>query len=78
MMLPENPNNTTMEKALARIDNRFDLTLCAAYRARQISHGHTLKTEVVKQHKGKKSTTLALDEIAKGYLGIELLKKAPL
>ncbi len=77
MILQENVNNTNMEKSLARIPNRFELTLCATYRARQLSQGHSPKIfDVHKNH--KKSTTLALLEVAEGLAGIELLKKAPL
>jgi len=62
----------TVEDCLKRIPNRFQLTLAATYRARQILQGHTPK--IVSDDK---ATVIALREIAAGHVGIEMLKKVP-
>jgi DNA-directed RNA polymerase subunit omega len=63
----------TIEDALKNIPNRFQLTLCATYRARQLLQGHTPKID-----SKDKPTVTALREIADGLVGIEMLKKVPL
>jgi DNA-directed RNA polymerase subunit omega len=62
----------TVEDCLKRIPNRFQLTLAATYRARQILLGHTPKVD-----SDDKATVIALREIAAGHIGIEMLKKVP-
>ena len=62
----------TVEDCLAQIPNRFQLVLCATYRARMLSQGHSAKVE----SKNKPGVT-ALREIAAGHIGIEMLKKVP-
>ena len=62
----------TVEDCLERIPNRFQLVLCATYRARMLSQGHTPKVE----SKNKPGVT-ALREIASGLIGTEMLKKVP-
>ena len=62
----------TVEDCLERIPNRFQLVLCATYRARMLSQGHTPKVE----SKNKPGVT-ALREIAAGLIGTEMLKKVP-
>ncbi len=62
----------TVEDCLEKIPNRFQLVLCAPYRARMLSQGHTAKVE----SKNKPGVT-ALREIAAGQIGIEMLKKVP-
>lgn len=62
----------TVDDCLKRIPNRFEMTLTAAYRARQISTGATPRVE---QGKDKPAVT-ALREIAEGLTGIEVLKKS--
>lgn len=62
----------TIEDCLKTIPNRFQLTLCATYRARQLLQGHTPKVDA-----DDKATVIALREIASGKVGIELLKKVP-
>ncbi len=62
----------TVEDCLKRIPNRFQLTLAATYRARQILQGHTPKVD-----SDDKATVIALREIAAGFVGIEMLKKVP-
>lgn len=62
----------TIEDCLDTIDNRFELTLCATYRARQLLQGHTPKVDAK-----DKATVLALREIAARQVGREMLKKVP-
>jgi DNA-directed RNA polymerase subunit omega len=62
----------TIEDCLAKIPNRFQLTLSATYRARQLVQGHTAMVDAK-----DKPTVLALREIAAGKIGIEMLKKVP-
>lgn len=63
----------TVEDCLNKIDNRFELALCATYRARMLAQGHTPKVEAGKD----KPTVTALREIAAGHVGIEMLKRVP-
>ena len=51
----------TIEDCLAKIPNRFQLTLSATYRARQLVQGHTAMVDAK-----DKPTVLALREIAAG------------
>lgn len=62
----------TVEDCLQQIPNRFQLVLCAAYRARMLNQGHTPKVE----SRNKPGVT-ALREIAAGQIGLEMLKKVP-
>jgi DNA-directed RNA polymerase subunit omega len=62
----------TIEDCLDRIPNRFELTLAATNRARQISAG---SAPLVEQDRDK-PTVIALREIAAGKVGIEMLLKA--
>ena len=62
----------TVEDCLQKIPNRFQLVLCATYRARMLSQGHTPKI----QSRNKPSVT-ALREIAAGQVGTEMLRKVP-
>jgi len=62
----------TVEDCLEHVPNRFQLVLCATYRARMLSQGHAPKVE----SKNKPGVT-ALREIAAGQIGIEMLKKVP-
>lgn len=62
----------TVEDCLKQISNRFQLTLAATYRARQLAQGHTPKIE-----SKDKPTVTALREIAAGKVGLEMLKKVP-
>lgn len=63
----------TVEECLHNIPNRFDLTLAAAYRARQLTQGHRAKLETK-----DKSAVTALREISKNLIGKEILKKVPI
>ncbi|MEN9316812.1 MAG: hypothetical protein RIS35_3205 [Pseudomonadota bacterium] len=62
----------TVEDCLKQINNRFELTLCATYRARMLAQGHTPKVDAK-----DKPTVLALREIASGKVGIEMLRRVP-
>jgi DNA-directed RNA polymerase subunit omega len=61
----------TIEDCLTRIPNRFELTLAATNRARQISAGSPPLLEGDRD----KATVIALREIAAGKVGIEMLLK---
>ena len=61
----------TVEDCLKRIPNRFQLTLAATYRARQIAQGGTPDVEATRD----KPTVIALREIAAGKVGIEYLNR---
>jgi DNA-directed RNA polymerase subunit omega len=62
----------TVDDCIKYIPNRFEMTLAAAYRARQISTGSTPRVEV----DNDKPAVLALREIAAGLTGVEVLKKS--
>jgi DNA-directed RNA polymerase subunit omega len=61
----------TVEDCLKRIPNRFQLTLAATYRARQIAQGGTTDVEGTRD----KPTVIALREIAAGKVGVEYLNR---
>ena len=61
----------TVDDCLKRISNRFQLTLAATYRARQLSAGATPTVEANRD----KATVIALREIASGKVGTEVLKR---
>ena len=61
----------TVEDCLDRIPNRFQLTLAATYRARQLAQGGTPMIEANRD----KPTVVALREIAAGKVGIEYLSR---
>ena len=61
----------TIDDCLKNIPNRFELTLAASIRARQISIGNSPLVD--ENH--DKPTVLALREIAAGKVGIEILGK---
>lgn len=59
----------TIDDCIKKIPNRFDLTLVAAYRARQLAMGSTPQVEP----DNDKSAVIALREIAAGKVGVEIL-----
>ena len=61
----------TIEDCLARIPNRFELTLAATNRARQITAGSAPMVDADRD----KPTVIALREMAAGKIGIEMLTK---
>ena len=54
--------------------NRFELTLAATYRARQLTIGSTPQIELDRNNK-EKATVIALREIAAGKVGLEMLNR---
>ncbi|MGZ8261695.1 MAG: DNA-directed RNA polymerase subunit omega [Methylotenera sp.] len=64
----------TVDDCLEKIPNRFQLTLVAAYRARQLHNGAEPLINV--QGLRDKSTVLALREIAAGKIGVEILGRS--
>ncbi|MDT3737097.1 MAG: DNA-directed RNA polymerase subunit omega [Denitratisoma sp.] len=61
----------TVDDCLKRIPNRFQLTLAATYRARQLTIGASPLIEGEKD----KPTVVALREIAAGLVGLEVLNR---
>jgi DNA-directed RNA polymerase subunit omega len=61
----------TVDDCLKRIPNRFQLTLAATYRARQLTMGSTPMVEAERD----KATVVALREIAVGKVGLEILNR---
>jgi DNA-directed RNA polymerase subunit omega len=64
----------TIQDCLEQIPSRFDLTMVAAKRARQLTRGAEAKLP----WEGHKSTVLALREIAQGMVSVEVLREADL
>lgn len=62
---------TTVEDCLEHVDNRFQLVLVAAKRAREIALGDDAMVEI----DNDKPTVLALREIAQGLTGPDILTK---
>lgn len=62
----------TVDDCLHRIPNRFEMTLAATYRARQIASG---ATPMVEAHNDKPAV-VALRELSEGHYGREVLRKA--
>ena len=60
-----------VDDCLAKIPNRFELTLAATNRARQISAGSAPLVDPDRD----KPTVIALREVALGKVGIEMLLK---
>ncbi len=62
----------TVDDCRKHIENRFDLTLVAAYRARQLENGSCPQVE----NPGRdKPTVTALREVAAGHVGMEMLTR---
>ena len=62
----------TVDDCINRIENRFDLTLVAAYRARQLENGSSPQLD----NSGRdKPTVTALREVAAGLVGMEMLAR---
>jgi len=62
----------TVEDCLKKVTNRFEMVLCAAYRARMLTQGHAPKID-----SKDKPTVTALREIAHGDIGEEMLERVP-
>ncbi len=61
----------TVEDCLDNVENRFELVMVAAKRARQISNGQ----EALVEEENDKPTVIALREIAEGKIGPEILNE---
>lgn len=61
----------TVDDCLKRIPNRFQMTLAATYRARQLANGATPMVDAEKD----KPTVIALREMALGKVGLEVLNR---
>jgi DNA-directed RNA polymerase subunit omega len=61
----------TIDDCIKLIPNRFQLTLAATYRARQLTLGSTPLVESGRD----KPTVVALREIAAGKVGLEVLTR---
>ena len=61
----------TVEDCLKKIPNRFQMTLAAAHRARQLANGATPLVDAEKH----KPTVVALREVASGLVGMEMLTR---
>jgi len=63
----------TVDDCIKRIPNRFEMSLAATYRARQITNGSQPMVEANRD----KPTVIALRELESGKFGAEILNKAP-
>ncbi len=61
----------TVDDCLKAIPNRFEMTLAATYRARQITNGAQPMMDASRD----KPTVIALRELAAGKYGAEILSK---
>jgi DNA-directed RNA polymerase subunit omega len=62
----------TIDDCIKLIPNRFQLTLAATYRARQLTLGSTPLVDAGRD----KPTVVALREIASGKVGVEILTRS--
>ena len=62
---------TTVEDCLDNVDNRFQLVLVAARRARELSNG----ADPLVERDNDKDTVIALREIAEGLIDASILDK---
>lgn len=63
----------TVDDCMKIIPNRFDMTLAATYRARQLANGAQTMIEATRD----KPTVVALRELAASKFGVEILNKSP-
>jgi DNA-directed RNA polymerase subunit omega len=63
----------TVDDCLKIIPNRFEMSLAATYRARQLANGAQPMMEASRD----KPTVIALRELAASKYGSEILNKAP-
>jgi DNA-directed RNA polymerase subunit omega len=63
----------TVDDCIKFIPNRFELTLAATYRSRQLATG---ASPLVDGHSRDKPTVMALREIAAGKVGADILKRS--
>lgn len=63
----------TVEECLEKVDNRFELVMLAAKRARQIATGGK---EPLVHEESDKPTVIALREIEEGLIGREIFEES--
>jgi DNA-directed RNA polymerase subunit omega len=63
----------TVDDCLKKIPNRFEMTLAATYRARQIANG---SEPLIEFDVKEKPTVLALREVAAGKVTLDILNRA--
>ena len=63
----------TVDDCIKIIPNRFEMTLAATYRARQLANGAQTMIEATRD----KPTVVALRELAASNFGAEILNKSP-
>ena len=63
----------TVDDCIKIIPNRFEMTLAASYRARQLANGAQTMIEATRD----KPTVVALRELAASKFGAEILNKSP-
>ena len=63
----------TVDDCMKIIPNRFEMTLAATYRARQLANGAQTMIEATRD----KPTVVALRELAASKFGVEILNKNP-
>jgi DNA-directed RNA polymerase subunit omega len=64
----------TVNDCLEQIPNRFQLTLVAAFRSRQLANG--AEPLIDTSDSNNKPSVIALKEIAAGLIGADILKKS--
>ncbi len=63
----------TVDDCMKVIPNRFDMSLAATYRARQLANGAQPMIDATRD----KPTVIALPELAAAKFGAEILNKSP-
>lgn len=63
----------TVDDCIKIISNRFEMSLAATYRARQLANGAQPMIDATRD----KPTVIALRELAAGKYGSEILNKSP-
>lgn len=63
----------TVDDCVKVIPNRFEMSLAATYRARQLANGAQPMIDTTRD----KPTVIALRELAAGKFGAEILNKSP-
>jgi DNA-directed RNA polymerase subunit omega len=63
----------TVDDCIKVIENRFEMSLAATYRARQLANGAQPMIDATRD----KPTVIALRELAAGKYGSEILNKSP-
>ena len=64
----------TVDDCIKLVPNRFEMSLAATYRARQLANGAQPMIDTTRD----KPTVIALRELAAGKFGTEILNKSPM